>query len=34
MNKDQMELFEQMQLVFAKKDDIEKLRQGQVLICL
>jgi len=27
MNKDQMELFEQMQLVFAKRDDIEKLRQ-------
>jgi len=27
MNKDQMELFEQMQLVFAKKDDIEKMRQ-------
>ncbi|MBM4322944.1 MAG: hypothetical protein FJ115_05215 [Deltaproteobacteria bacterium] len=27
MNKEQMELFEQMQLVFAKKDDIEKLRQ-------
>lgn len=27
MNKDQIELFEQMLLVFAKKDDVEKLRQ-------